>query len=190
MRLADPDFYDMDFQHECMVPVVKRIANAQGVSQMLSDTLQGQGKRDAAEPTASVSLRDWFAGLALQEIMDANDGNLNTTGVEGHAAEWVQLSYQIADMMLEARESEGNMDRYEGLQDDQNYEPPYEADGGQDRPSPEGNVIDSHNSQVLRDPDLPQPVEDEDPSDSGRQRESGDQGDDEVKGFAPTSGQQ
>lgn len=146
---------------------------------MLSDTLQPKsGQTDASTPCSGIELRDWFAGLALQEIMDANDGNLNTAGIESHGKDWVQLAYQVADMMYEARTAENKMDRYE----DQDDDPVYEANGGGEEPEETGNIIDMQNSQPQRKPDLPEPAPFDNPFNEER-GESGDQGNDDVVGF-------
>ena len=48
----------------------------------------------------NVSLRDYFAGLALQVLMD----KLHGTEIGHHEA--VNYAYQYADLMLKARENE------------------------------------------------------------------------------------
>lgn len=51
-----------------------------------------------------MSLRDHFAGLALQAILKANDDSLeDTEEVRGAAGEWAKRAYLIADAMIDAK---------------------------------------------------------------------------------------
>jgi hypothetical protein len=74
-----------------------------------------------------------------------------------------------------------------GPDDRESYEPPYEAGEGGLEPNvePEGEERNFRESQVLREPDLPEIPRAEDHPTGGvdRRGESGDQGDDELKNF-------
>lgn len=55
---------------------------------------------DPITPEGGLSIRDWFAGMALQGLL------AHIVGVEnanGRASKYAERSYQYADAMLEAR---------------------------------------------------------------------------------------
>lgn len=55
--------------------------------------------RDSGVVIGGMSLRDWFAGLALHKI-----AMFDTTSYPAHQALQAKAAYDIADAMLQARE--------------------------------------------------------------------------------------
>lgn len=51
-----------------------------------------------APPAPAISLRDWFAGMALSGMITAGAGKIETN------EKLVRIVYEIADAMLKARE--------------------------------------------------------------------------------------
>lgn len=55
---------------------------------------------DSITPEGGLSIRDWFAGMALQGLLAHVIG---VEGANGRASKYAERSYQYADAMLEAR---------------------------------------------------------------------------------------
>lgn len=135
-----------------------------------------EGWVKVGEPWA---IRDWFAGLAMQEIIDAHIGEeRELQHHEDSFPVWAKCAYKIADCLLEARTDDPN----------EPYAPPYEADQGglkPEEPAQVGEDVNFTESQDLREPDLPQIQVDDSPAGGvDRRGESGDQGDDDLKRFS------
>ena len=66
---------------------------------------QGSLEEQSAPVPSGLSLRDWFAGMALQVIkLKANEEKFSESDVAPFAAQVALLAYAIADALLKQRE--------------------------------------------------------------------------------------
>lgn len=63
---------------------------------MVHGTANGDGTYSENQVTGGMSLRDWFAGKAMQGLL--------ASSVKGSEDQFAEYSYKVADAMLRARE--------------------------------------------------------------------------------------
>lgn len=62
-------------------------------------------KKTKASKPEDPSLRDYFAGLALQALLYAEEDPLDKAALKGSAPSYAERAYLLADAMLEARDA-------------------------------------------------------------------------------------
>lgn len=61
------------------------------------------GDNSCFNPSPGMSLRDWFAGKALQGIVNRSMWDIEGDPLVVHRAAWAKYAYLVADAMLKAR---------------------------------------------------------------------------------------